>query len=157
MDPINININVQVGLTEDTGRTLKELILRERAGAPSAAAEKAAERETAAKESNTPAGTKKAPNRTEMAEKRPETTERRPETAGIGTDAKENDAKEPETITDVALREAVKLAKNRTDVKTVRALFNEFGIGASSECPNDKRPELLRRLAVLEKGGQDNA
>jgi hypothetical protein len=150
MDPINININVQVGLTEDTGRTLKELILRERADAPSAAAETAAERETAAKESNTPAGTKKAPNRTEMAEKRPET-------AGIGTDAKENDAKEPETITDVALREAVKLAKNRTDVKTVRALFNEFGIGASSECPNDKRPELLRRLAVLEKGGQDNA
>lgn len=145
MDPINININVQVGLTEDTGRTLKELILRERAGAPSAAAEKAAERETAAKESNTPAGTKKAPNRAETAEKRPET-------AGIGTDAKE-----PETITDVALREAVKLAKNRTDVKTVRALFNEFGIGASSECPNDKRPELLRRLAVLEKGGQDNA
>lgn len=145
MDPINININVQVGLTEDTGRTLKELILRERADAPSAAAETAAERETAAKESNTPAGTKKAPNRTETAEKRPET-------AGIGTDAKE-----PETITDVALREAVKLAKNRTDVKTVRALFNEFGIGASSECPNDKRPELLRRLAVLEKGGQDNA
>lgn len=150
MDPINININVQVGLTEDTGRTLKELILRERAGAPSAATEKAAERETAAKESNTPAGTKKAPNRAETAEKRPETT-------GIGTDAKENDAKEPETITDVALREAVKLAKNRTDVKTVRALFNEFGIGASSECPDDKRPELLRRLAVLEKGGQDNA
>lgn len=145
MDPINININVQVGLTEDTGRTLKQLILRERADAPSAAAETAAERETAAKESNTPAGTKKAPNRTETAEKRPET-------AGIGTDAKE-----PETITDVALREAVKLAKNRTDVKTVRALFNEFGIGASSECPNDKRPELLRRLAVLEKGGQDNA
>lgn len=145
MDPINININVQVGLTEDTGRTLKELILRERAGAPSAAAEEAAERETAAEESNTPAGTKKAPNRAETAEKRPETT-------GIGTDVKE-----PETITDVALREAVKLAKNRTDVKTVRALFNEFGIGASSECPNDKRPELLRRLAVLEKGGQDNA
>lgn len=145
MDPINININVQVGLTEDTGRTLKELILRERAGAPSAAAEEAAERETAAEESNTPAGTKKAPNRAETAEKRPETT-------GIGTDVKE-----PETITDVSLREAVKLAKNRTDVKTVRALFNEFGIGASSECPNDKRPELLRRLAVLEKGGQDNA
>lgn len=150
MDPINININVQVGLTEDTGRTLKELILRERADAPSAAAEKAAERETAAKESNTPAGTKKAPNRAETAE-------RRPETAETGTDAKENDAKEPETITDAALREAVKLAKNRTDVKTVRALFNEFGIGASSECPNDKRPELLRRLTVLEKGGQDNA
>lgn len=150
MDPINININVKVGLTEDTGRTLKELILRERADAPSAAAEKAAERETAAKESNTPAGTKKAPNRAETAE-------RRPETAETGTDAKENDAKEPETITDAALREAVKLAKNRTDVKTVRALFNEFGIGASSECPNDKRPELLRRLAVLEKGGQDNA
>lgn len=150
MDPINININVQVGLTEDTGRTLKELILRERAGAPSAATEKAAERKTAAKESNTPAGTKKAPNRAETAEKRPETAE-------TGTDAKENDAKEPETITDVALREAVKLAKNRTDVKTVRALFNEFGIGASSECPNDKRPELLRRLTVLEKGGQDNA
>lgn len=136
MDPINININVKVGLTEDTGRTLKELILRERADAPSAAAETAAERKEAAKTNNTPAGTEKAET---------------------GTDAKENDAKEPETITDAALREAVKLAKNRTDVKTVRALFNEFGIGASSECPNDKRPELLRRLTVLEKGGQNNA
>lgn len=150
MDPINININVKVGLTEDTGRTLKELILRERADAPSAAANTAAERETAAKANDTPAGTETAPNRAETAEKRTETT-------GNGTDAKENDAKEPETITDAALREAVKLAKNRTDVKTVRALFNEFGIGASSECPNDKRPELLRRLTVLEKGGQNNA
>lgn len=150
MDPINININVKVGLTEDTGRTLKELILRERAGAPSAATEKAAERETAAKESNTPAGTKKAPNRAETAEKRTEMAE-------TGTDAKENDAKEPETITDAALREAVKLAKNRTDVKTVRALFNEFGIGASSECPEAKRPELLYRLSVLGNGGQGNA
>lgn len=150
MDPINININVKVGLTEDTGRTLKELILRERAGAPRAAAETAAERKEAAKTNITPAGT-------ETAEKRTETAEKRTEKAKTGTDAKENDAKEPETITDAALREAVKLAKNRTDVKTVRALFNEFGIGASSECPNDKRPELLRRLTVLEKGGQDNA
>lgn len=150
MDPINININVKVGLTEDTGRTLKELILRERADAPSAAAETAAERKEAAKTNNTPAGTETARNRAETAEKRTEKAE-------TGTDAKENDAKEPETITDAALREAVKLAKNRTDVKTVRALFNEFGIGASSECPNDKRPELLRRLTVLEKGGQNNA
>lgn len=150
MDPINININVKVGLTEDTGRTLKELILRERADAPSAAAETAAERKEAAKTNITPAGTETARNRTETAEKRTEKAE-------TGTDAKENDAKEPETITDAALREAVKLAKNRTDVKTVRALFNEFGIGASSECPNDKRPELLRRLTVLEKGGQNNA
>lgn len=145
MDPINININVKVGLTEDTGRTLKELILRERADAPRAAADTAAERKEAARTSNTQTGTEKAPNRAETTEKRTETTE-------SGTDAKE-----PETITDAALREAVKLAKNRTDVKTVRALFNEFGIGASSECPNDKRPELLRRLTVLEKGGQDNA
>ena len=150
MDPINININVKVGLTEDTGRTLKELILREKADAPSTAANKAAERETAAKGNNTPAGTEKAANRTETTEKRPETTVN-------GTDAKENDAKEPEVITDAALREAVKLAKNRTDVKTVRALFTEFGIGASSECPEAKRPELLRRLTVLEKGGQNNA
>lgn len=145
MDPINININVKVGLTEDTGRTLKELILRERADAPRAAADTAAERKEAARTSNTQTGTEKAPNRAETTEKRTETTE-------SGTDAKE-----PETITDAALREAVKLAKNRTDVKTVRALFNEFGIGASSECPNDKRPELLRRLTVLEKGGQNNA
>lgn len=145
MDPINININVKVGLTEDTGRTLKELILRERADAPSAAANTAAERETAAKANDTPAGTKKAPNRAETAEKRTET-------AGNGTDAKE-----PEVITDAALREAVKLAKNRTDVKTVRALFNEFGIGASSECPEAKRPELLYRLSVLGNGGQGNA
>lgn len=137
MEPININISVQVGLTEDTGRTLRELFLRDRGTAAS----------------HTPNGTERAAVGTKRTEKRPETTEN-----GTGKTAEAAPkAESAPAVTDSVLREAVKRAKDRTDVKTVRALFTEFGIGASSECPEAKRPELLRRLDNLEKGGTDNA
>lgn len=146
MEPININISVQVGLTEDTGRTLRELFLRDK-GAAASQASNGTERAAVSTESAA-AGTKRTG-------KRPETTEN-----GTGKASEPTPAPKAETapvITDSVLREAVKRAKDRTDVKTVRALFTEFGIGASSECPEAKRPELLGRLYNLEKGGTDNA
>lgn len=146
MKPININISVQVGLTEDTGRTLRELFLRDKGSAAPQAV----------------GGTEKAANGTGKAEKRTGTTGKRTETTETGTEKAPEPAAAPKpesapAVTDSVLREAVKRAKDSTDVKTVRALFTEFGIGASSECPEDRRPELLRRLGLLERGGQDNA
>lgn len=146
MEPININISVQVGLTEDTGRTLRELFLRDN-GAVASQASNGTERAAAGTEAAAD-GTKKAGNRTEKAENR---------TVKAAEPAPEHKAESAPTVTDSVLREAVKRAKDRTDVKTVRALFTEFGIGASSECPEARRPELLRRLDNLEKGGTDNA
>lgn len=146
MEPININISVQVGLTEDTGRTLRELFLRDKAGAAS---------QTLNGTEKSAVSTESAADGTKKAGKRPETTEK-----GTGKTAGPAPAPEAEpapAVTDAVLREAVKRAKERTDVRTVRALFTEFGIGASSECPEAKRPELLRRLDQLEKGGTDNA
>lgn len=52
-------------------------------------------------------------------------------------------------VTDEMLRAAVKAAKDRTSAQTVRGLFKEFGIQASSECPADKRAALLQGLENL--------
>ena len=54
-----------------------------------------------------------------------------------------------EEITDAMLREKVKEAKDRTDTKTVRALFAEFGVSNSTECPQERRSELVARLENL--------
>lgn len=54
-----------------------------------------------------------------------------------------------EEISDATLREKVKEAKDRTDTKTVRALFAEFGINNSTECPQERRSELLAGLEKL--------
>lgn len=52
-------------------------------------------------------------------------------------------------ITDEDLRALIKETRTRTSPQAVRALFNEFGIKTSIECPDDRRPELVRRLNAL--------
>jgi len=52
-------------------------------------------------------------------------------------------------VTDAMLREAVKGAKDRAGGSAVRALFGEFQIPNSSACPEERRSELLARLANL--------
>ena len=58
---------------------------------------------------------------------------------------------EPEQteITDAALRQAVKAAKDQVGGQSVKDLFGEFGIRNSSECPQERRSELLDRLNKL--------
>ena len=58
---------------------------------------------------------------------------------------------EPEQteITDAALRKAVKAAKDQVGGQSVKDLFGEFGIRNSSECPQERRSELLDRLNKL--------
>ena len=54
-----------------------------------------------------------------------------------------------EEITDAQLREVVKAAKGRTDAKAVKAVFAEMGIANSTECPQERRSELVSRLENL--------
>ena len=54
-----------------------------------------------------------------------------------------------EEITDAQLREAVKAAKDRSGGTAVRNLFTEFEIPNSSACPQERRSELMDRLAKL--------
>ena len=56
---------------------------------------------------------------------------------------------QPAEITDADLREKVKEAKDRRGAKAVRELFSEFGIGSSVECPQGRRSELVARLENL--------
>lgn len=68
--------------------------------------------------------------------------------------AEEEPAKQPEQeaapevkeISDAELRECVKAAKDRTSAKEVRAVFAQFGITSSIECPQGRRSELVAAL-----------
>lgn len=61
----------------------------------------------------------------------------------------EPEPEKPAEITDADLREKVKEAKDRKGAKAVRELFSEFGIGSSVECPQGRRSELVARLENL--------
>ena len=55
----------------------------------------------------------------------------------------------PGPISDEELRAAVKSAKDATSAADVKKIFGEFGIKTSSECPDDKRYDLLKKLVEL--------
>ena len=54
-------------------------------------------------------------------------------------------------ISDEALRALIKETRTASSPAAVRALFNEFGIKTSIECPMERRPELVARLKNLQK------
>ena len=54
-------------------------------------------------------------------------------------------------ISDEELRAAVKAAKDNTSAADVKALFAQFGIRSSIECPDEKRGELMNQLNELAK------
>lgn len=56
-----------------------------------------------------------------------------------------------EEVSELQLFEAVKAAQKVRGIapKTVREVFKEFGISASSECPAERRKELLNRINAL--------
>lgn len=66
----------------------------------------------------------------------------------------EKEAESPapaEEVSELQLFEAVKAAQKVRGIapKTVREVFKEFGISASSECPAERRKELLDRINAL--------
>lgn len=63
----------------------------------------------------------------------------------------EAEAPVPADIPDLTLFEAVKAAQKERKVTpaTVRKVFAEFGIETSSQCPQERRAELLARINAL--------
>lgn len=60
-------------------------------------------------------------------------------------------APESKEITDEALRAIIKDVRTRTSPAAVRAIFGDFGIKTSIECPMDRRPDLVAQLNQLVK------
>ncbi len=52
-------------------------------------------------------------------------------------------------IGNITLMNAVKAAKDKSGPDAVRAIFATFGIAASRDCPEDRRPELLEKLKAI--------
>lgn len=61
----------------------------------------------------------------------------------------EDEGDMPGPISDEELRAAVKSAKDATSAADVKAIFAEFGIKTSSDCPEDRRYDLLKKLVNL--------
>ena len=126
MEPIKININV----TLDAGDKLLQAVQAlTGAKAPAAAAP--------TRPADKPLETKHEP--------KPETKEApAPEEAPA-----EAAAPEAAEISDEELRAIIKETRTASSPAAVRALFNEFGIKTSIECPMERRAELVARLKNL--------
>ena len=125
MEPIKININVTLDASDKLLQAIQALT---GAKAPKAPEQKPGQ----------PIQTKPAPQ--------PETKEApAPEAAP----AEEEQAADPKEISDEELRAIIKETRTASSPAAVRALFNEFGIKTSIECPMERRPELVAKLKKL--------
>lgn len=125
MEPIKININVTLDASDKLLQAVQALT---GAKAPKAPEQKPGQ----------PVETKPAP--------KPETKEApAPEAAP----AEEEQAADPKEISDEELRAIIKETRTASSPAAVRALFNEFGIKTSIECPMERRAELVAKLKKL--------
>lgn len=124
MEPIKININVTLDASDKLLQAVQALT---GAKAPKAPEQKPGQ----------PVQTKPAPQ--------PETKEApAPEAAPA-----EEQAADPKEISDEELRAIIKETRTASSPAAVRALFNEFGIKTSIECPMERRAELVAKLKKL--------
>lgn len=75
----------------------------------------------------------------------------KPEPAPAAAAPASKDLPDDLPVSDEELRAAVKAAKDNTSAADVKALFAQFGVKTSSECPDAKRFELLNKLNELAK------
>jgi len=52
-------------------------------------------------------------------------------------------------IDNMTLNAAVKAAQGRVGADPIRAIFKEYGIASSRDCPMERRPDLLAALNAL--------
>ena len=124
MEPIKININVTLDASDKLLQAVQALT---GAKAPKAPEQKPGQ----------PVETKPAP--------KPETKEApAPEAAPA-----EEQAADPKEISDEELRAIIEETRTASSPAAVRALFNEFGIKTSIECPMERRAELVAKLKKL--------
>lgn len=128
MEPIKININVTLDASDNLLQAVQALT-GQRAQAPAAPEHKPTPQ----------VETKPAP---------------KPETKEAPAPAPEAPTESPapaETteISDEELRAIIKETRTASSPAAVRALFNEFGIKTSIECPMERRAELVAKLKKL--------
>lgn len=126
MEPIKININVTLDASDKLLQAVQALT-GQRAQAPAAPEHQPAPQ----------VETKPAP--------KPETKEAPAPAAPAEAPA----PAETEEISDEELRAIIKETRTASSPAAVRALFNEFGIKTSIECPMERRAELVARLKNL--------
>lgn len=124
MEPIKININVTLDASDKLLQAVQTLT---GAKAPKAPEQKPGQ----------PVETKPAP--------KPETKEAPAPEAPAEAPAPE----ETTEISDEELRAIIKETRTASSPAAVRALFNEFGIKTSIECPMERRAELVAKLKKL--------
>lgn len=147
MQPIQININI--GLQEETQKVIKEVALAAIYGFLSRAAEASAEIATetakaaAANAPEAPAGgvAAEAPEKPVKASKAP---------AKATEPAKPAEAAKPAEISDQTLLDLVKRVKGaKVPAKDIKAIFAKIGIENSTSCPQEKRATLVTMLEGL--------
>lgn len=141
MDPIQVNINVTLDLSEKTAELLQALMGKAQAPAP-APEIKPNRRKVETK----PAP---APETKEEPEQKPESEHEKPESAEAAPAPAQEEKKVYE---DEELREivhAVRSAKPGNPQIIRNEIFPEFGIKTSIECPMERRAELVARLKEL--------
>lgn len=124
MEPIKISINVTLDASDKLLQAVQALT---GAKAPKAPEQKPGQ----------PVETKPAP--------KPETKEAPAPAAPAEAPA----PAETEEISDEELRAIIKETRTASSPAAVRALFNEFGIKTSIECPMERRAELVAKLKKL--------
>ena len=118
-----VNINVKVSLEEATIQRIREILVPRPAGIEARPAQ----------------GPRPA-----VPEKPQAAAEPAPKSAPAPA------AEEPTApIDNMVLMNAVKDAKERGNADAIRALFAQYGIASSRDCPQDKRQDLLTALNAL--------
>lgn len=142
MEPIKINVNIEVGLKQTTLETLAQIF-----GAKMTTT-KLVETETAPHPDPHP-----EPKRKAETEERPEPQPEAPAPVEDDDDLPPDDAPAPKktTPTEDDARQAVKAARSRgVPAKAIKDFMKvEFDIASSVECPAERRQELIEGLNKL--------
>ena len=145
MDPIQVNINVTLDLSEKTTELLQALMGKAQAPAPAPAPAP----ETKPNRRKVETKPAPAPETKEAPEQKPEPEPEKPESAEAAPAPAQEEKKVYE---DEELREivhAVRSAKPGNPQIIRNEIFPEFGIKTSIECPMERRAELVARLKEL--------
>lgn len=141
MEPIQVNINVTLDLSEKTTELLQALMGKAQAPAPET---KPNRRKVETKPAPAPE-TKEAPE--QKPEQKPEPEEPESAEAAPAPAQEEKKVYEDEELREIV--HAVRSAKPGNPQIIRNEIFPEFGIKTSIECPMERRAELVARLKEL--------
>ena len=139
MDPIQVNINVTLDLSEKTTALLQALMGKAQAPAPAP--------ETKPNRRKVETKPAPAPETKEAPEQKPEPEEPESAEAAPAPAQEEKKVYEDEELREIV--HAVRSAKPGNPQIIRNEIFPEFGIKTSIECPMERRAELVARLKEL--------